>query len=66
MFLGGDMDEFEVEEEYGGDPPVYGSIGLHVGVPEHASYVAHVYLDYKVAGADQVEVLCAEHMEEAV
>jgi len=66
MFLSRDMDKFEVKEEYGGDPPVYGSVGLHIGVLEHASYVAHVYLNYKVVSADQVEALHMEHMEEAV
>ena len=41
-------------------------VRLDVGVAEHAFDITCIYLNYKVVDADEIEVLCPEHVEESV
>jgi H2-forming N5,N10-methylenetetrahydromethanopterin dehydrogenase-like enzyme len=62
----GYVDEFEVEEEDGGDPPVDGSVRLHVRVTEHTFDITGVDFDDEIADADKVEAHGLERTEETI
>ena len=54
MFLGRDVDKFEVKEEDHGDPAIDGGVGLDVGVIEHSANENCIHFDYKVVDANEV------------
>src|SRR6266850_1371909 len=66
VFVGGDVDEFKVELEGGGNPVTDGGIWLGIRIVEHTFSVACVHLHYEVAGADEMEMQHPKCMEEAV
>ena len=45
MFVSWDVSKLKIEQEYSGDPPVDGGVGLNVGVAEHALDVTCIDLD---------------------
>ena len=60
------MDEFEIEEEDGSDPPIDHGIRLDVGVAKHTFDVTCIYFDDEIADSDEVEAGGTERAEETV
>jgi hypothetical protein len=60
------VDEFEVEEQDGGNPAVDGSIRLHVWVAEHTFDITGIDFDNEIVDADKVKVHGPEHVEETI
>ena len=60
------MDEFEIEEEDGGDPPIDHGIWLDVRVAKHTFDVTCIYFDDEIADSDEVEAGGTECAEETV
>ena len=58
MIVCGDMDEFELKKEDGGDPAIDRGIQLHIQVAEHTFNVAHIHFNNEVSDTDKVNVLC--------
>jgi hypothetical protein len=56
VFVGGDVHQFEIEEEDGGNPAVDGSVGLDVGIAEHTFNVTCIHFNYEIVDANKVEV----------
>src|SRR6266850_6921920 len=66
MFVGGNVNEFEVEKEDRGDPAVDGGVQLDVGVAEHTFDITGVHFDCEIADADEVEAQRSKRTKKAV
>jgi len=66
VFVSGDVNEFEVELEGGGDPVTDGGVWLGIRIVEHTFSVACVHLHYKVADANEMEMQHPKCVKEAV
>lgn len=63
MFVGRNVNEFEVEEEDGSNSVVDGGVGLDIGVVEHALDKFCIHFDHQVADAKEVETEGAKSVE---
>ena len=66
VFVGKDVNEFEVKLEGGSDPVTDSSIWLGVRIVKHTFSVACVHLHYEVADADEMEMQHPKCVKEAV
>ena len=66
MLIGRHMDEFEIEEEDGGNPPIDRSVWLDVGVAKHTFDVTCIHFDNEFADSDKVKAGGTECTEETV
>ena len=61
-----DVDELEIEEQDSGNPTVDSSVGLDVGVVNHALDVFSVYLDNKLTHIHNINTRVTKCAKESV
>ena len=66
MLDGRDVDNFEIKEEDGSNPVIYGCIRLDIGVVEHAFNITRVYLNHEIANSDKVKAQCTERTKKPI